>query len=474
MRTTLSTLTLAAAAVLSTNAYAGDKEVLDLLVKKGVITAEERAKAIQESKAKDISTNLDEVFAKEEAVKRLTISGRVQVQYEGMSYSDSGTRTRTVTTNTSTNGGAPVVTTTGTGVTNYDQEADSTNDFILRRMYLGAKADIGEGFSGELVWNFADGSNGGEFDKAVFTSESAYGKFDIGYQKVMWGQEENTSSGAMAVVERSLVTRYWAEGNNGRRLGFGARHTGIHYSDRALFGGHGEADVRYGFSVVRADQNANFSSNVNGANDLGLYGFASVAIKPINLTVGVNVAENKHAGATTDATTIDDDSIKGFNPYLRWESGDLSLIAEYIDTDVTKSGVTRNPTGYNITGLLKASEKLEFVARYAALDTDGRGVSAGDGLRNIGTTGTHNLNYNEADSIYLGVNYYFNKNNAKIQVGYEIASLTDALSTSTNTTSTSIPSGTVDQQVIRVQDARSYSNSSADANVFRVQVQILF
>lgn len=416
MRTTLSTLTLAAAAVLSTNAYAGDKEVLDLLVKKGVITAEERAKAIQESKSKDNASNLDEVFAKEEAVKRLTISGRVQVQYEGAGYTE----------------------TSALGV---KTDSVSTNDFILRRVYLGAKADIGEGFSGEFAWNFADGSNGGELDKAVFTSESAYGKFDIGYQKVQWGQEENTSSGAMAVVERSAVTRYWAEGNNGRRIGFGSRHTGIHYSNRALFGGHGEADVRYGFSVVRADQNANFSSNVNGANDLGLYGFASVAIKPLDLTIGVNVAENKHSGATTSASTIDDDKVKGFNPYLSWKSGDLTLLAEYIETDVTTAGVTRNPNGYNITGLLKASEKLEFVTRYSALDTDGRNVRVSDGFRNINAAST---DFNEVDSVYVGVNYYFNKNNAKVQVGYEMA------------------------------DLENLSGVKGDVDIFRAQVQILF
>lgn len=416
MRTTLSTLTLAAAAVLSTNAYAGDKEVLDLLVKKGVITAEERAKAIQESKSKDNASNLNEVFAKEDAVKRLTIAGRVQVQYEGAGYTE----------------------TSALGV---KTDSVSTNDFILRRIYLGAKADIGEGFSGELAWNFADGSNGGEFDKAVFTSESAYGKFDIGYQKVQWGQEENTSSASMGVVERSMVTRYWAEGNNGRRIGFGARHTGVHYSNRTLFGPYGEADVRYGFSIVRADQNANFSGNTAGANDLGLYGFASVALKNLNLTLGVNVAENKHSGATTSASTIDDDKVKGFNPYLRWKSGDLTLLAEYIETDVTTAGVTRNPNGYNITGLLKASEKLEFVTRYSALDTDGRNVRVSDGFRNINAAST---NFNEADSVYVGVNYYFNKNSAKVQVGYEMA------------------------------DLENLSGVKGDVDIFRAQVQILF
>ncbi len=412
MRTQLKTLTLAAAAALTATAHAGDKEVLDLLVKKGVITAEERAKAIQESKTKDTASNLDEVFAKEDAVKRLTIAGRVQVQYEGASVEQNGV------------------------------DSVSTSDFILRRMYLGAKADVGEGFSGELVWNFADGSNGGEFDKAVFTAETGYGKFDIGYQKVQWGQEENTSSSKMPWVERSLATRYWAEGNNGRRVGFGARHTGVHYSNKQVLGEGGQGTLNYGLSVVRSDQNANFSGNVAGANDLGLYGFASVEWKPFGLTAGLNVAQNKHSGQTTDATTLDDDSVKGYNPYLRWVNGDFTVLAEYIDTDVTTGATKRNPTGYNLTGIFKAAEKLEYVIRYSALDTDGRGVRVGDGLRNINGPST---NFNEMDSIYLGVNYYFVGDNAKVQAGYEMADF---------------------------ETANGATKGNAD--VFRVQVQILF
>lgn len=412
MRTQLKTLTLAAAAALTATAHAGDKEVLDLLVKKGVITAEERAKAIQESKTKDTASNLDEVFAKEDAVKRLTISGRVQVQYEGASVEQNGV------------------------------DSVSTSDFILRRMYLGAKADIGEGFSGELVWNFADGSNGGEFDKAVFTAETGYGKFDIGYQKVQWGQEENTSSSKLPAVERSLATRYWAEGNNGRRVGFGARHAGVHYSNKQVLGEGGQGTLNYGLSVVRSDQNANFSSNVAGANDLGLYGFASVEWKPFGLTAGLNVAQNKHSGQTTDATTLDDDSVKGYNPYLKWVNGDFTVLAEYIDTDVTTGATKRNPTGYNITGILKAAEKLEYVIRYSALDTDGRSVRVSDGLRNINGPST---NFNEMDSIYLGVNYYFVGDNAKVQAGYEMADF---------------------------ETANGATKGNAD--IFRVQVQILF
>jgi len=416
MRTKLKPLVLAAAAALSAAAHAGDKEVLDLLVKKGVITAEERAKAIQESKVKDAAANLNEVFIKEDAAKRLTLSGRVQVQYEGAQVES-------------------------TGSTPFTKPA-GTNDFILRRVYLGAKADVGDGFSGELVWNFADGSNGGEFDKMVFTAETRYGKFDLGYQKVQWGQEENTSSSKLPWVERSLVTRYWAESNNGRRLGFAARHTGIHYSNREILGEGGQGTLNYGLSLVRSDHNANFSSNISAANDLGVYAFASVEWKPIGLTAGLNVAENKHSGQTTDATTLDDDHVRGYNPYLRWVSGDLTVLADFMDTEVKAGATTRDPSGYNLTAVLKASEKLEYVIRYSALDTDGRGVRVSDGLRNVNGPST---NFNEMDSLYVGVNYYFIGDNAKIQAGYEAA---------------------------QFETANGATKGKAD--VFRVQVQVLF
>ena len=423
----LKPLVLAAAAALTVTAHAGDKEVLDLLVKKGVITAEERAKAIQESKTKDSASNLNEVFAKEDAVKRLTFSGRVQVQYEGMGYSQT------------TSGGVKT-------------EADSTSDFILRRMYLGAKADVGDGFSGEIVINLADSSQStasgtttsGAFDKAVFTAETRYGKFDLGYQKVQWGQEENTSSSKLPVVERSLVTRYWAESGNARRVGLGARHIGVHYSNRAILGEGGQGTFNYGAAVVTADQ----GYDANRTNDLGLYAFGSIDWKPLGLTAGLNLADNKNpAGSISNNPRT-----KGYNPYLKWVSGDLTLLAEYIDTKVGSV----NPTGYNLTGVYKVSEKLELVARYANLDTDGRGIAPSDGLRNISTTGTTSIGssdkgFNKADSIYLGANYYFNGDNAKVQAGFEKVDLTQGLAT-----------------------PAALTGGKGDADIFRVQVQILF
>ena len=447
MNTTLKTLTLAAAASMAVSAYAGDKEVLDLLVKKGVITAEDRAKAIQESKTKASDLNLNEVFSKEDAVKRLTFSGRMQTQYEGASYEQ-----------------------TTAGITT---EARDTSTMLLRRMYLGVKADVGDGFSGEIVYNFADSTTdsgndtvrAGAFDKAVFTAETSFGKFDLGYQKVIFGYEENTSSSGLFTVERSMVTRYWAESENDRRLGLGARHVGVHYSNRHTLGEAGEGDLRYGISAVNARQGYNDVT----VNDYGFYAFASFGWKPTGLTVGVNAFENQRFENANTALG----GANGINPYLRWEFKDFTLVGEYITSEIephtaapgvatgtngTVGQVLRKPTGYNATAVYKLTEKLELVARYSVLDTDGRGIRVSDGFRDVQNAPLSSTTYNETDSVFVGMNYYFNKNNAKIQFGYERANLDGRLANWNGTTGA----------------ANVTATDTARSDIFRVQAQILF
>lgn len=442
MNNTLKSMLIAAAAIASVNAHAQDKATLDLLVKKGVITPEERAKTLEQAAAAKIASGQDRVFIKEEGATRLTFSGRIQGQWEAAAYSQ-----------------------TTAGVTS---EAIDLNNFLMRRLYLGVKADVGQGFSGELVWNFGDNSNtstgtvrAGAADKAVFTHESSLGKFDIGYQKVQWGQEENTSSSALYTVERSMATRYWAESHNGRRLGFGARHVGLHYSNKVAVGEGGPGTFVYGAAVVDAVQ----GYNSTGVNDYGYYANASFDWKPLGLMVGVNYGIAPQGG-TLSAVNGDMDMVEGWNPYLKYVTGNLTVVAEYITTDVDASSTTiassgfldRSPNGYNVTLAYKLSENLEAVARYSVLDTDGRGQQVGDGFRDVQTTGLTAATYNESDSIFVGLNYYFNKNNAKIQAGYEKAKLEGRIS----------GYSAVDGSATIVGE------DHADADIFRIQAQVLF
>ena len=445
MNSSLKSMLIAAAAITSVSAFAQDKATLDLLVKKGIITAEERAKTLQSAAATKTESGMDRVFIKEAGANRLTFSGRIQGQWEAAAYSQ-------------TTGGV-------------ETQAVDLNNVMMRRLYLGAKVDVGHGFSGELVWNFGDNSNtstgtvrAGAADKAVFTYESDLGKFDFGYQKVQFGQEENTSSSALYTVERSMVTRYWAESNNARRLGVGARHVGLHYSNKAVIGEGGPGTLAYGASIVDAVQ----GYNSTGINDYGYYANVSFDWKPLGTTIGINYALTPSGATSTSGglpTAVGGtlDMAEGLNPYFKYVTGDLTIVGEYIITAIDASSATttnsgfleRDPSGYNITLAYKLSENLEAVVRYSALDTDGRGQRASDGFRDIVTTGTSGSTYDKSSSIFVGLNYYFNKNNAKIQLGYEKAKLEDKLGTYTN----GIPAITADH---------------ADADIFRLQAQVLF
>ena len=174
MNSTLKSMLIAAAAITSVSAFAQDKATLDLLVKKGIITAEERAKTLDEAAKARSASGLNKVFVKEDATKRLTFSGRIQTQYESIS-GETTANSGTVTT------------------------AQGLSNVFMHRLYLGFKADMGEGISAEIVNNFADNTH----DKAIFTAENTYGTFVLGYQKVQWGLEENTSSSKLLTVERS-------------------------------------------------------------------------------------------------------------------------------------------------------------------------------------------------------------------------------------------------------------------------------
>jgi len=109
-------------------AQAQDKATLDLLVKKGVITQSD-ADDVAKSSATPIV-----VTPKDGAVKGLKLEGMIQAQFDMLSTKD--------------NGGGSVTPT-------------STDEFLLRRVYLGALADMGNGWNAEVLLDMAgtDGAN---------------------------------------------------------------------------------------------------------------------------------------------------------------------------------------------------------------------------------------------------------------------------------------------------------------------------
>lgn len=410
MNHTLKSITLAAAASLAVTAHAGDKEVLDLLVKKGVVSAEERAKTIEEAKAKAAAANLNEVYSKEDATKRLTFSGRVQFQYASID-AEQGTK-------------VPV----------------TVNQFMARRLYLGVAADMGDGITGEIVNNFVDNT----LDKALVTFDGAYGKLEVGYRKTYVVVEETTSSSKIPTVERSLATRYFTEGKTTQGGDLGSRHTGLYYTGKA-------GDFTYGVSLFGTKFGDNGAQAATNNNDLGygaVLGYKNKVSDTEIYGIGVNYVASRYAGTGTPSVS----QLSLLNPYVDVTLGGTNLIAELILADFEDVAGSPAPQGVNITLVQKLSDSWSAVARYSSLDGDGRAsIDVSDSVRRANDSGL-STNFTEADSLYLGVIYKINGDNVKITAGYEMAKFKGA-SGATVTTN---------------------GSSEAEANAFRIQTQVLF
>ena len=435
MNSTLKSMLIAAAAITSVSAFAQDKATLDLLVKKGLITAEERAKTLDEAAKARTASGLNKIFVKEDAIKRLTFAGRVQTQYESI-------------------GGT---TTSATGV---ETKAIDLNNGFMRRLYLGFKADMGEGISAELVNNFADNT----LDKAIFTADSPYGTFVLGYQKVQWGLEENTSSSKMYTIERSASNRFWNEGvssSSTGRLGFGARHTGLHYANK--YAVDAAQTLEFGASVANAAQGqANNSGNDIGifANLIYTYKISDTNKHSLGLNYGTQ-RDTRNAAGTGIGAGLNNATISGFNPYIKSQFDKLIVQAEFITTtnEARGASIERKPEGFTALAAYKFTDQIEGVVRYSQLDTDGQGGTFGDLYRDAKNVGSGF--YNKFDSVYVGVNYYFVDHNAKIMFGYEKAKASEMLGSTSAAAAVGVLGGIK-------------GTGKADADIFRLQAQVLF
>ncbi len=475
MNSTLKSMLIAAAAITSVSAFAQDKATLDLLVKKGLITAEERAKTLDEAAKARSASGVNKVFVKEDATKRLTIGGYFQAQYQSFDYSQGGAASAVT---------API-----------------QNGFLMRRLYLEILADVGNGISGNIVLDTSGNTSSSAtswLDRAMVTHTSEIGSFDLGYRKVTWGYEESTltslfkaSSGKLSTVERGITNRYWAEGENrtsqstatpqdkaasdGRRLGFGAHHTGLHYNSVPNPQG-----FEFGASVVNAAQ-GRFTEGTN-TNDLAYYANVVWNNKVSDneaYAVGVNYGNSRYFNSTGAVNTLA--NMEGYNPFLMAKYFNWTFQGEYMSTKVTNSldasnnidDVNRKPTGYNAMIVYKINDNWEGVARYTTLDTDGRGQKISDGERGFAVAaGNAGSIYNKSDAVYLGVNYYFNLEalgqqvngyNAKIQLGFERANFNGKISDTVTTSANAANANT-----------RTIDGSKATVDTLRLQAQVAF
>lgn len=378
---------LAACALVAGSVQAQDKALLNTLVQKGYLT---------QAEADQVAASSVVITPASKNVKSLKFSGRVHTQFNWVTGDDK-----------QQNAVDPAATTT----------------FQMRRVYLGAVAELGNGWRGTVIANFASAGNSyldqAHISKAV-DWDLLQGRMTAGFRKVQFGYEENTSSTRIVTVERSIATLYWTGGfqANGR-VGLGSRHVGVFWDGQVS----GVDGLYYGASITNSDQ-----SSVGGQaqNDMAyfVHGGYKSAVEGVNFDIGLNFGYKQSGNSNTGIAGVSS-AVVGLNPYLNvnWEG--LNLLTELIGSSVeegrTSVGVTRStatPMGFNIIPSYRINEEFGVAFRYSHLQTNGRGVSPSAVVPGAPNP-VGGRSFNRADSFYIGGNWYILGNDVKLTAGYE-------------------------------------------------------
>jgi hypothetical protein len=364
--------------------------LIEALLRKGILTDQEaedlRADLANENMAKLGTTSGTPNLSK------LVFSGRFQAQFVNFDTSIKGTTAQPA----------------------YAQH------FFLRRIYLGVKPVFSNGWSAFLNYDFAGSTFDAAYIEKIFNPLAVV---QAGFKKAPIGYEEYfISSGALKSIERSPITRFFVESNNGRRLGAGSYRQGVWLS-----GKNGPWSYELAVTNPERDESA---AGVAGTGSSANNNFSYWA----NLNYSKAFAEGQgqfKTGATygllpDQGGTSNTNLGKGFDLavwsiYADLRYRNFSLMGEYFggkdESGVTIANVTRDakPSGYWIQPSYRYGP-YEAVVRYTFVDSDGRGVQTADGIRSTPSGGT----MNKLSEWFVGANWYLVGNEAKHEVKWQL------------------------------------------------------
>jgi len=369
----LTQLTALSAAFIGSASFAASNDaLLDLLVKKGVLTDQEATAVAAELQEENKGITFS---AKGKETVKLRFNGRMHFQYDQLDMDANGT------------------------------DVDSTNHFYFRRLRLGAKATHENGLFAETVVDFAE--NDLSIDKAIAGYEyNDHFTAMVGYQKVPFGFQETTSSSKIKTIERSAANRFFADD-----IDFAGRHTGLH-AKGDLFG-----NFSYAVALVNSAQGegSRLLGASNASNDMAAFG--RVQWSGNGLTVGVDAGHqsNNYVLDKDDLTMPFD--VTAFTGYANYKFEGFDILGEYFTADLGDQG---DSDGYAIRVAYKITDKFEPVFRYSYLKNDSFVIDTDELIRRAPSGGTASGGDYEIESYYLGLNYYHNKA-VSFMVGYEMA-----------------------------------------------------
>src|SRR5688572_7128798 len=363
--------------------------LIDALIRKGILTNQEaeeiRAELVRERKAEPVH-----VSAGSKSTERLSVGMRMQIQYAVLDTDVSGAAF------------GPA----------------ATDHAFLRRMYLTLKAGLGGNWSAVFTYDFA----GGGYDDAIIEWKPVPElSFDFGLRKVNVGYEERASSGNIKAIERSSITRYFVESNNGRRLGATSYRIGAFLDgSKQLTPTH---HFVYGVAITNPERSETFSdaaaSGSNTNNKLAFWanvGLTSKLASKGSWAVGAGAGHLPDQGGFGTMNLGRGFDLNVYSVYTDVTAGRFGLMAEYL-TATVENGAADDadaiPKGIFVQPSLFLTDTIEAVVRYAWLDSDHRGVAMSDVIRSAPNGGTMNTFI----EWYAGANWYLRGNDLKFQLG---------------------------------------------------------
>lgn len=373
--------------------------LLDALIRKGILTNQE-AEDLRADLVRDNNTIPARAIGGGKSTDRLSVGMRMQIQYASL---DTDIKNSTV---------GPV----------------ATDHAFLRRMYFTLKAGLGGDWGATMTYDFA----GSSYDDAYFDWRPTPDlTFNFGLRKVNVAMEERWSSGDIRGLERSSVTRYFVESNNGRRLGAASYRIG------AFLDGKKDLNQTYGVVYSAAVTNPERNETFTGAsatgdatsNRLALWGNVGFTGKLANngswiAGVGAGYLPDQGGSGTTNFGKGFDLTL--YSVYANVTAGRFGFMGEYLTAEVERglnATTDSSPKGFYLQPTFLLTETIELVARYAALDSDHRGVTLSDVIRSAPSGGT----MNKSEEWYFGGNYYLRGNDLKFQLGLVSAKTKETL-----------------------------------------------
>lgn len=365
--------------------------LLDILVRKGVLTMQE-AEDVRAELVRENNTIPAKAVAGGKNTDRLTVGMRAQIQYAHLD----------------------------TDITGPAVDPFPTNHSFLRRMYLTLKAGVGGNWGITMTYDLA--SDG--YDDAIVewkpTSELT---FNFGLRKVNVAHEERYTSGDIRAIERSSVTRYFVESNNGRRLGAASYRIGAFVDGRKPLNSSDTLAFVYSAAITNPERNETFNLAAGTGdatnNRFAYWGNAGLSGKFAvtgTWVAGVGAGILPDQGGPSNTNLGRGFDLNLYSVYFQLNGPRWGLMTEFLTADVERgvnATTDARPKGFYITPTLLLTEQIELVARYAYLDSDGRGVTLSDVIRSAPSGGT----MNKATEWFAGANWYLRGNDLKLQLG---------------------------------------------------------